>query len=568
MKTLGPLLCCVLVWAWTPAPADWAGFSRYGEVAEVAVESGEVRLDLRIATQAAPQGAAMPKAAPGAIPAWLGALLPKLSSQQGHALPLALRSLERIEAESQGGPAHYHAVLSYPVNGPLGGLAILPPQDPGLATGLVVLHRGVPTADLAPLQKPLKLSLDWADPWRSHFDDPERIRRHAEPRSYLYIEPYEVRHEALLRLKDLGDWVDLGLRDPRYVEDGEREALRRRLGAFLLQRNPLAIDGAEASPQVDRVEFLRYDRTGVLPVNAPGRLETDSLMVGAVLAYLTDQPARTVALRWDLFGEGLQTRPISLISGQETFDGYANPKQPEYLWTQDEALEPAPADEKPVAAIFAAPTATLSEKTVLGTALLASLVVALAFALHTVNLPRRRYADAGLGLLCIAAFGLVLHPRPVLMAGGGSAEGKLDGAQAKALLQALLHNAYRAFQVRDEEKAYDRLARSLDGGLLDETYLQQRRALLRQAQGLGGEGKVDRVEVLESRAQFLDGSAPAWQVDSRWMAHGTISHWGHSHERHNLYQARLTLRPAEGGVWKIARLEFQGGQRLEPGALQ
>ncbi len=142
----------------------------------------------------------------------------------------------------------------------------------------------------------------------------------------------------------------------------------------------------------------------------------------------------------------------------------------------------------------------------------------------------------------------------------------LDEARAKALLQALLHNAYRAFQAHGEEQAYDRLAKSLGGDLLDDIYLQQRRAILGQAQGLGGEGRVDRIEVLESRVLPADPSSAAWQVESRWMAHGTVSHWGHSHERHNLYQARLTLRPVDGGQWRIVGMEFTGGQRLEAGA--
>jgi hypothetical protein len=161
--------------------------------------------------------------------------------------------------------------------------------------------------------------------------------------------------------------------------------------------------------------------------------------------------------------------------------------------------------------------------------------------------------------LFIAATGVAFHPYP-----GNEAQAQtLNKPQTQALLQSLLHNAYRAFQLRDEEKAYDRLAKSLDGELLDDIYLQQRRALLQQAQGLGGEGKVDRIEILESQAIPLQEQPMAWQIAARWLAHGTVSHWGHAHERHNLYQARLTLRATTGGQWKITAMEFLGGQRIE-----
>jgi len=139
----------------------------------------------------------------------------------------------------------------------------------------------------------------------------------------------------------------------------------------------------------------------------------------------------------------------------------------------------------------------------------------------------------------------------------------VDETEIRTLLQALLHNAYRAFQLRDEEKAYDRLAKSLDGDLLEDIYLQQRKAILRQAKGLGGEGKVDRIEVLESHRDKAGQQPGVLRVTLRWLAHGTVSHWGHSHERHNLYQARLVLRHSNGGGFKLVGMEFIDGQRLE-----
>lgn len=557
LRILALALCYGLTLAWMPAQADWAGFSRYSEAAEIAVEASEIRLNLRLAKQAVPADADLAADASQA-PAWLAAKLPQFLTQNGKPLVGKFQFLNKTE----GKETYYEAGLSYPLAEPLAALTLLPPADSSVSAGLVVLHRGVPVSDLAPLQQPLKLALDWADPWRSRFDNPELIRRHAEPRSYVYVEPYEVRHELLLRLQDLKPWLDLGLKDPRYIEDSEREALKRALGAFLLTRNPLLIDGAPATPQLDRVEFVRFNRAGVLPVTEPGRLDADTVLVGVVLAYLTETPARAIALQWDLFGEASTARQVSLIKAKETFDGYMNLKQPQYDWSQDESLEPVSANEENAAPPPVQKTDATSS-IMPRAALLIGLMLALVLTLFGVQWRtpwlRSRASSAALGLLFILTTGFALQPRPSNEPG----KAKLDDTQAKALLQSLLHNAYRAFQLRDEEKAYDRLAKSLDGDLLDEIYLQQRRAILQQAQGLGGEGKVDRIDVLESRVQASPG---ALQVVSRWMAHGTVSHWGHSHERHNLYQARLILRPVDGGQWKITNMEFLGGQRLDAGA--
>lgn len=534
------------------------GFFRFGEVAEIAVEAGEIRVNLRLAANAIPKD--LPVADPASPPAWLARKTPVILGKNGQLLVGRLLFLDKGEADAGGKKeAYYEASLSYAMPEAADALSILPPEDASMPTGLVLLHRGVPVSDLVPLQKPLKLALDWNDPWRSRFDDPEFIRRHSEPRSYVYVETYEVRHELLLRLKDVKPWLDLGLKDPRFIDDDEREAVKHKVGTFLAGRNPLRIDGAPTTAQLDRVEFVRFNRAGVLPISEPGRLDADTVLVGVVLAYLTENPARTIALQWDLFGEGAAPRQVSLMQGKETFDGYMNPKQPEFEWSQDESLEPAPATEETAAQTTPPLQAPDAREPVISCAALPAVFL---LALLAGKLLRHRPVSVGLGLLLILAAGLAYPPRPVAMAGGA----RLDEPQAKALLHSLLHNAYRAFQLRDEEKAYDRLAKSLDGDLLDEIYLQQRRAILRQAQGLGGEGKVDRIEVLESQVHPLDGQPATWQVVSRWMAHGTVSHWGHSHERHNLYQARLTLRPLDGGQWKIVGMEFVGGQRLETGA--
>ncbi len=502
-----PLLAMLL--ASVPAQADWVELNKFNGIAEFFVTPGEIRLGLRLADSAVPAGTDLSAKSSASPSAWLAQRLPVILAKNNQPLAGRLLSLEHMAGNAaamtgtgNGSNAYYEATLVYPIVERLEKLAIIPPG--GETIGLVLLHRGVPVTDLMPLKNKVNLNLDWNDPWRSRFDDPEFARRHAEPRSYLYIEPYEVRQELLLPLKDLKPWLDFGLRDGQYVEEDERAALKNKIGAFLLGRNPLSIDGANASPQLDRVEFVCFDRTGVVPVDSQGRLETASILVGVMLAYLTDHPARSLHLQWDLFGASSSERQVSLIQGKESFDAYMTPKQPYFDWSQDESLGPASLNE--VANDLTPP-------------------------------------------------GAMQNPAV------------LDANETTPLLQALLHNAYRAFQLRDEEKAYDRLAVSLDGDLLEAIYLQQRKAVLRQAKGLGGEGKVDRVDVLETQIQDFGQASGVLRLTARWLAYGTVSHWGHSHERHNLYQARLMLKNfKQGGGWKLVGMEFLDGQGLEYGA--
>ena len=48
--------------------------------------------------------------------------------------------------------------------------------------------------------------------------------------TFLYIEPYEVRHEILTRVRDLEEWMELGLRGDEYIEVDELDPLKQRNG--------------------------------------------------------------------------------------------------------------------------------------------------------------------------------------------------------------------------------------------------------------------------------------------------------------------------------------------------
>ena len=568
------LLLFVLLLASGSALADWVDFSKFGGIAEYSVLPGEIRLNLRLKKSSLPTDAGLSGQSTASPPMWLAMRLPVIQARNGKPYTGRLQSLEHKTVEpvatptgtSNGSEDYYEASLVYSMEKRLERFSIIPPE--GATIGLVLLHRGIPVSDLMPWKKPLNLSLDWNDPWRSRFDDPEFVRRHAEPRSYLYLEPYEVRHEMLLRVKDFKPRLDLGLQDGHWVEEGEREALKKKIGDFLLAHNRLSVDGTDIQPQLDRVEFVRFDRSGIIAVGEHDRLESETALVGVMLAYLTDHPTRSLRLQWDMFGANKGERQVSLIKGKESFDGYMNPRQPFFDWSQEDSLDPAPPNEETSDLI------SLTQKTVTPKSahiffiswMLAALIFGLSLLLFKPRLVERGIVSTVLGLFVIVAVGLIFHPLPGSLAKKETyVPSALDEAQAKTLLQSLLHNAYRAFQLRDEEKAYDRLAKSLDGTLLDDIYLQQRKAILRQAKGLGGEGKVDRIEVLDSHVHGLGQQPGVVQVTSRWLAHGSVSHWGHAHERHNLYQARLILRNSNEGGWKIVGMEFLDGQRLEAG---
>jgi hypothetical protein len=121
-------------------------------------------------------------------------------------------------------------------------LTLIPPSDadgmPRVTIGFIAYHSSVPVIDFRYLTGPATVSLNWEDPWYSKFDNAKLTRHHKSGlMSFLYVQPHEVRHEVLARVKDLEPWIDLGLRNENFVEPDEWPGLKARVGDFLLTRN-------------------------------------------------------------------------------------------------------------------------------------------------------------------------------------------------------------------------------------------------------------------------------------------------------------------------------------------
>ena len=157
-------------------------------------------------------------------------------------------------------------------------------------------------------------------------------------------------------------------------------------------------------------------------------------------------------------------------------------------------------------------------------------------------------ALAGL-VICLLATAYLVH---------ANRESRLDPDRLQQLVGNLLHNVYRAFDYRGEEVIYDVLARSADGSLLTDIYLETRRGLELSNQG-GARVKVKDIEILET--SLIDSQGGALTIESRWNVSGSVGHWGHVHQRRNGYQAMLEISEVDG-AWKLTGLEILEEERL------
>jgi len=444
-------------------------------------------------------------------------------------------------------------------------LTMIPPLDDGVggegralvSIGFIAYHKSVPVIDFRYLSAPSTLTLD-PDPWYSTFDNPNLSRHHKDAlMSFLYVEPYEVRHEILTRVKDLAQWMDLGLRGDRYIEVDELEPLKQRIGEFLLTKNPVTVDREALEPILDRTNYINVGLTGIQILEVPERLEIASAIVGVILTYITDGMPREVTVDWELFTDQIQKVPATSTDPAGPLPTYLTPEDNVHTWTNYLKNYEMPTVHRTEVA------GSLGELRIPIPSLLC-LVGFLGAAGWTVSSRRRARPlrlPLAVGALCLASaaaaypFAQVTLSRPALMAG------ELDDARAAALLETLLKNVYRAFDFREEGDVYDKLALTVSGDLLTDIYLQNRRSMAIQQAG-GAQAKIKEVAVEGAGAERVDGDGLTYALHGTWTALGTVGHWGHVHQRKNRYEAVVTVA-ARDGAWKIVGLEMRDEQRVD-----
>jgi hypothetical protein len=364
---------------------------------------------------------------------------------------------------------------------------------------------------------------------------------------FLTIEPQEVRVEVLLSLQDFLEPLRIdggpGSVAPPEVQ-GEIAARARRMVAGTIE---LAIDGREAVPLLARTDFVSVAATGVTTRREPVPEPLDTAVLGVSLVYGVDRPPSGVTAGWQVFPTPTSVVPAVWTDPTGSERVTLTPEQPVLAWANDLSSFGTP----PVEAVAVrAPRWPLSSMVLVGLALAAG-----------VGSVQRRWGGPALAVAVVAvSVAATLYPfvrTEVALPGlAGWAPSRSEAAE---IVDGLLTNVYRSFDLRDEESIYDRLEVSVTGDQLAEVYLENRRALELENRG-GARARVDEVEILEVPSVRRDGEG-GFRVVATWKVSGSVNHFGHVHYRQNRYDAALDLIAVDGS-WKIRGIELLDERRL------
>jgi hypothetical protein len=439
------------------------------------------------------------------------------------------------------------ATLIFPFEGKPESLTLMAPSTTGLANiGFVLYHLGIAVNDFRYLASGYEVLLDWEDAWYSTFPQRALKRQYDSPMTgFIYVEPFEVRKEIIVRPYDIQQWVDLGLEGQDVIRADQQDEIKRRIVEFLEPHFRVKIDDVPVEGTLDRVNFLRRTLKSSTVIDQQD-IELLPATVGLIYVYPTTGLPQSVEMEWDIFTEKMQRVPSASVDQAGPLPVMLEPDFNVLRW--DNYLKHP---DIPTLVEIQSPPDAIQKAAARGQWVmpgLSLLIIVYIFRSRKTGAGRSGAALAAL-LISLVLAGFLIHQ---------NRQSRLNPERLDQLVGDLLHNVYRAFDYRGEEVIYDVLAQSASGSLLTDIYLETRRGLELANQG-GARVKVKDIEMQEST--LVDSQGDSLTVESRWNVFGSVGHWGHIHQRKNGYHARLEISEVDG-AWKLTGLEILEEERL------
>ena len=431
---------------------------------------------------------------------------------------------------------------------------------------------GTPQAAKIEAGQPYTVRLDWDNPplsptagrqeWERWATTTRRktlgITSYSSIYSFIYITDHEVRHEILIPLLTLETWFPIQRTRKEFLEVEEQETARRKIEEFFGQGNPVAVNGMQVKPVVERIDFHGLDLTDFARAAEPRRVSAVNARVGVIISYATESPPREVIMTWDRFNWEIWAIRSTVFPYDQVLKAEFLRDRPTFEWTSP-GRPPIP-EITPLGPPRPLPKLSLPTISI-GCMILAAVALVGMFCRAASRGP---FLLAAVMLAGAAAgtsgFAIVEIPHP------WATPEALSEDEALAVFTTLHENIYRAFDYHAPSEIHDVLAGSVEGELLSQVYLQIAEGLKMQEQG-GAISRIRKVTIVDGNKAPLpaadDTSDPrSFGFRCTWTVSGTVEHWGHIHSRTNEYQALFVVEPIENS-WKITGLETINQRRLK-----
>ncbi len=377
---------------------------------------------------------------------------------------------------------------------------------------------------------------------------PRGARRLTNPvMSYLSVEPYEVRQEILIQARAAVQFLGVDDEGKGSIPVQSLEPVKAGILNTVRNANPIFIDGEKIKPILARADFVTLGPAGVIVRAEPVQESLNNGIIGLTLVYETPEMADEIKIDWRLFSENVQKIEATTT---DPFGGA----------TMILSLDENVLQWKSRLAGYRVPVIAKISVEKQKLPVISILLFCVVFATLILSIRRKKMLLGRPVLLGVVGLGLALYPFvgfPVDLP--FVSKWKPSTERTSSILDGLFTNVYRAFDVRDENQVYDRLAMSVMGDQLTQIYLQNRQSLELENRG-GARANVDEVNILAINS-VTSSADDGFVADAVWTVSGSVSHFGHTHYRRNRNHALVTF-VIDDGSWKIKDIEVIEEKRL------
>ncbi|MDA7916309.1 hypothetical protein N9B94_03650, partial [Verrucomicrobia bacterium] len=415
------------------------------------------------------------------------------------------------------------------------------------------------------------VSFDWKNgppPAPRNFEDVQRhnellrkkrlgITSYSGVYSFLYMEPYEMRMEILIPMMSFETWLTIPRKDQEEITIEEQTASAQLLQTYFSTNAIASINGTKVTPELTRVDYYGLDFKDFAQRPTPTDLSLYQARMGIILTYPSADLISDASLKWSGFTKRIPYIKADVMIGDEASEKfYFEPTDPTYNWTNSGQLA-----SPEFSRISPPPAQPILRLPVLGMFFLTATFITVMRTIAKGKTNRSRKQKLAL----VAVFGLL----SLLTWSSGTIRINdpfripvmPDQDLQTEITRSLLNNLYSAFAYKKESAVYDALERSLSPGILRNLYLQIQTSLKSAEQG-GARSRISDVDWLEITPTSTHPKERVFRMNGTWTVRGSIEHWGHVHERQNLYNAKLRIG-VHGDSWRVQSLQITQ-QRRQP----
>lgn len=422
-------------------------------------------------------------------------------------------------------------------------LTIMPPSQDGeplVTIGMQVFDREVPVTDFSFLAKPAELKIHWPDPWDSRFSA-ESLNRKAQDgtSTFLYIEPREVRHETLIRLRELAPWIGETFEVGRTLSPQHSALIVNQAASFLASRNPVTIDGKSVQPSNATATLLELTSQGFQVVEPGKEVSVNNTFIGAILSFSSADLPDQVAVTWDMFDEEISR--VATISNDIAgpFFGAVTPADPQFHW-QNHLLQ------YQRASVTQIPVERQKRQNP-AVALIAGIIsaVSLCFLLLT----RGKVAKRASWVTMIAAASATFVFSGYLPELPWSKPEPPEQQVAEDILRSMIENLNTVTLETSSAARKAELAHIVTAASLGDIATEVERGLVIRTPG-GSLATVTDISALKVERVDPTLNPGGFSTLAKWTVKAQGGHWGHAHIRAVTFRVLAEVVP-ESGQWKL-----------------